>query len=188
MSTDVDELMAVVDCAKPPARGVWTLLRAVAGRWRALIVISFLLCSVGVAAATYFGPHREDRDVTAAATQAADAAAEASVALLSYAPNSLDQDLAAARAHLTGEFLTYYSNFAEEILVPAARQKDVHASATVVRAATIEARQDTAQVLIFLNQNTTSRDNPVPAQTASSIKVGLTKVDGMWRISSFDPV
>jgi Mce-associated membrane protein len=41
---------------------------------------------------------------------------------------------------------------------------------------------------VFLNQNTTSRDNPAPVQTASSVKVGLTKVDGSWRISSFDPV
>ena len=52
----------------------------------------------------------------------------------------------------------------------------------------LEWRPDAAQVLIFLNQNTTSRDNPVPVQTASSVKVGLTKVDGAWRISSFDPV
>lgn len=188
MSVVVDEAASTSRRNEAPARRIRVLVGSIAGRWRLLTVTSFLLISIGVATLTFFGPYRDDRDTAAAATQAADAATHGSVALLSYAPDTLDQDLAAARTHLTGEFLTYYSKFADEILVPAVRQKDVHASATVVRAATIEAHPDAAQVLIFLNQNTTSRDNPVPVQTASSVKVGLTKVDGAWRISSFDPV
>jgi Mce-associated membrane protein len=186
------------DAARPVAAGtgpeeqptsrIRVLVRRVAARWRQLAVVCFLLGSIGAAATTYLGPHRDDRDTAAAASQAVDAAEQGSVALLSYAPDSLERDLADARSHLTGDFLTYYSKFADEILVPAARQQDVHASATVVRAATIAAHPDTAEVLVFLNQNTSSRDNPAPVQTASSVKVGLTKVEGNWRISSFDPV
>jgi Mce-associated membrane protein len=43
-------------------------------------------------------------------------------------------------------------------------------------------------VLVFLNQTTTSKENPNGSFTASSVKVGLNKVDGSWLISAFDPV
>lgn len=39
---------------------------------------------------------------------------------------------------------------------PAAKQKDVQATASVVRAAPVDGRSDTAQVLVYLNQATTS--------------------------------
>lgn len=164
------------------------IARRIAGRWRSIAVMSLVLACTGTAVALYFSTYRSDRASAEAATRVTKAASEGAVALLSYAPASLDHDLAAARSHLTGGFLTYYSQFADQFVAPAAKQKDIHAVASVVRAATIDAHADSAHVLIFLNQTTTSRDNPEPAQSASSVKVGLTKVDGVWRISSFDPI
>lgn len=164
----------------------WT--RRIARRWRPIAVVCVLLASAGSAAALYFGVYRADHGHAGASTAAVDAATEGSVALLSYAPDSLDQDIAGARSHLTGDFLDYYSEFAQKFVVPAAKQKDIRATAAVVRTATIEVQSDTAKVLVFLNQATTSRDNPEPAQAASAVKVGLTKIDGNWLISSFDPI
>ena len=43
-------------------------------------------------------------------------------------------------------------------------------------------------VLVFVNQTTTSKENPDGAFAVSSVKVSLNKVDGTWLISSFDPV
>ncbi|WP_237165943.1 hypothetical protein [Mycolicibacterium peregrinum] len=117
-----------------------------------------------------------------------DAASEGSVALLSYAPDSLDKDFATAKSKLTGDFLDYYSEFANKFVAPAAKEKDIRATASVVRAAPITVQADTAEVLVYLNQATTSRDNPEPAQAASAVKVGLTKIDGGWLISSFNPI
>jgi hypothetical protein len=51
-------------------------------------------------------------------------------------------------------------------------QKDVHATASVVRAAPAELHADTARVSIFRNQTTTSRDDPDPVQSASTVTVG----------------
>jgi Mce-associated membrane protein len=47
---------------------------------------------------------------------------------------------------------------------------------------------DSAVVLVFINQNTTSKENPDGAFASSTVKVGMKKIDGTWRISSFDPV
>ena len=110
------------------------------------------------------------------------------MSLLSYAPDSLDRDLAAAKSHLTGDFLTYYSKFTDQIVAPAAKQKTVKTTASVVRAAVSELHPDSAKVVVFLNQTTTSKDRPDPTHTASSVVVSLTKVNGTWLISAFDPV
>ena len=147
-----------------------------------------LCSSAALAGALYFGQHRADQQTAAAETAAVAAATQGSVALLSYAPDSIEPDLAAAQSHLTGEFLTYYSDFAHQIVAPAAKDKAVHATATVVRAAPVDVDGAHAKVLIFLNQSTTSRDNPDPVQTSSSVMVGMTKRDGRWLISSFDPI
>ncbi|OMC33781.1 twin-arginine translocation pathway signal [Mycobacterium sp. GA-1841] len=167
-----------------PARGERWLRR----RWRAVAIVCVLLASAGAAAAVYFGTYRGAHETAGETTTVIDAASDGSVALLSYTPDSLDHDIDTAESHLTGEFLTYYSQFAEQFVAPAAKDKDIRAAASVVRAAAIDVQPDTAQVLVFLNQATTSRANPQPVQAASAVKVGLTKVDGDWRISSFDPV
>ncbi len=144
--------------------------------------------AAGLVATLYFGQYQTDQQIASAQTAAVSAASQGAVALLSYAPDSLDQDLAAAQTHLTGEFLTYYREFAHQIVAPAARQRDVYATATVVRSAAAEVRVDQATVLMFLNQTTTSRESPDPVQSATSVMVGLVKVDGHWLISSLDPL
>ena len=60
--------------------------------------------------------------------------------------------------------------------------------AVVTRAAVSELRPDSANVLLFVNQSTTSKENPDGSFVASSVKVGMKKVDGNWLISTFDPV
>lgn len=163
-------------------------MHRLARRWRPIVVICVLLASAGSAAALYFGVYRVEHGNAATTTTVIDVASEGSVALLSYAPNSLDKDFADARSRLTGEFLTYYSEFADKFVAPAAKQKDINATATVVRAAPLDVQSDTAEVLVYLNQATTSRDNPEPAQAASAVMVGLTKIGGNWLISSFNPI
>ena len=60
--------------------------------------------------------------------------------------------------------------------------------AKVVLGAVSDLHPDNAEVLLFINQTTTSQENPDGAFAASSVKVGLTKIDGNWLIDSFDPV
>lgn len=58
----------------------------------------------------------------------------------------------------------------------------------MVRAAVADIQPESAEVLVFINQTTTSKENPDGAFAASSVKVGLKKIDGNWLIESFDPV
>lgn len=155
----------------------------------AVLAFVLLAASAGLTSWLYVNDYRPDQETDPAAAQVAlDAAKTGTVALLSYSPESLDQDFANAKSKLTGDFLSYYTQFTEQIVTPAAREKSVKTAASVVRAAVSEIAPDTAEVLVFINQTTTSKENPDGAFAASSVKVGLKKIDGNWLIDSFDPV
>jgi Mce-associated membrane protein len=155
----------------------------------AVVLVLLLLVSGGLVAWLYFTDYRPDRQTDNAAAQSAVAAArEGTVALLSYKPETLEQDFTTAKSHLTGDFLGYYEKFTREIVTPAAKEKAVKTSAQVVSAAVSELHPDSAAVLVFVNQTTTSKDRPDPSMSASSVLVSLTRANGRWLITKFDPV
>ena len=174
---------------KPRPSVVRQTIRGVRSHVVAIVLAVVLFASAGVAAWLYFYQYRPGQQVDqAAANVALEAAKNGTVSLLSYSPESLDKDFANAKSHLTGDFLSYYTQFTQQVVTPAAEQKAVKTSAAVVRAAVSELQPDSAVVLVFINQNTTSKENPDGAFAASAVKVGMNKINGTWLISSFDPV
>jgi Mce-associated membrane protein len=154
-----------------------------------LVLVLALLAAGGLAAWLYFTQYRPDEQSdSAVAKSAVDAARNGTVAMLSYKPDTLDQDFATAKSHLTGDFLTYYDKFTRQIVTPAAKEKAVTTTAQVVGAAASEVRPNSVVVLVFVNQVTTSRERPDPAMASSSVLVSLTNVHGTWLITKFDPV
>lgn len=127
-------------------------------------------------------------DQPAARDAAVQAATAGTVKVLSYTPDTLDRDFAAAKACLTGDFLSYYDQFTRQVVAPAAQEKKLATTATVRRAGVEMLTSESATILVFVDQVTTSADRPSPSQTTSSVRVGLTKVKGSWLISKFDPV
>jgi Mce-associated membrane protein len=153
------------------------------------LLAAVIVAAVALASWMYVFQYRPDQQTDPAAEQAAlTAATEGSVALLSYSPDDIDRDLAAAKSHLTGEFLTYYSQFVDQIVKPATKQKSVKSSAAVTRAAVSEMHADSAVVLVFINQTSTSSARPEPTQLASSVLVTMSNVNGHWFIAKFEPV
>ena len=168
-------------------RDIWS--RKITVKPIPVILIVLVLISGGVTAWLYAHYHRPDQRTSPSIARAAvSAASDGTVALLSYSPDSLDKDFASARSHLTGDFLSYYDQFTQQIVAPAAKQKSLKTSAHVMRAAVAELHPDSAVVLVFVDQSTTSKDNPEPSMAASSALVNLALVDGKWLITKFTPV
>ena len=117
-----------------------------------------------------------------------DAAKSGTEALLTYSPETVDKDLADAKSRLTGDFLKQYSDRVDQTVIPAAKQAGVKTEASVTRAAVEQMQPDSAKVLVFVNQVTTSRQRPTPALSTSSVILTLVKHDGHWLISDFKPV
>jgi Mce-associated membrane protein len=154
-----------------------------------VILIVLLLISGGSAAWLYFNQYKPGQQTNPdVARTVVSAASDGTVALLSYSPESLDKDFAAAKSHLTGDFLSYYNQFTEQIVAPAAKQKSLKTTAHVMGAAVQELHPDSAVVLVFVDQSTTSKDRPDPSMAASNVLVRLTRVNGQWLITKFDPI
>jgi Mce-associated membrane protein len=158
-----------------------------------LLVIAFTGATVGATTLGSWQMQVKSRQLPPVADQPAEreaatqAATTGTVKVLSYSPDSLDQDFSAAEAMLTGDFLTYYKQFTSQVVAPAATQKRVATTATVVRAGVESLTGQTASILVFVNQTTTSQEKPSPATTSSSVRVELAKVNGAWLIDKFNP-
>ncbi len=175
--------------AVPRVGAVRRTLSSVRSRAGVILPAVALVASAGLAAWLFFYQYQPVIETgPASAKVAQEAATNGTVALLSYSPDSVDKDFAAAKSHLTGDFLSYFVRFTEQIVTPAAKQKSIKTRASVVRSAVAEMHSDSAVVLVFIDQNTTSKDNPDGSFSASAVKVGLKKINGSWLISSFDPV
>jgi Mce-associated membrane protein len=180
------------DTAAPikPKRSVLGRIGGGARRhWIAVTLAVALIAAAGLTAWMFLKVYQPDRAMDdASARSAISAASDGTTALLSYSPESLDKDFATAKSKLTGSFLSYYTQFTEQIVAPAAKEKSVKTQAAVVRAALSEMHPDSAVVLVFINQTTQSKDRPDASFINSAVRVTLQKVKGGWLISSFDPV
>lgn len=165
------------------------LTRRWLAKWRPITATALVTAAVGVATGLFFFQYRPDQRFDDRTThQVVQAASEGAVAALSYSYTNLDSDFAKAKSRLTGEFLDYYSKFSHDFIAPAARQGQLTATAKVLRAAVSELHPDSAVVLVFIHQDTVSKQKSDPLTTASSVLVTLTKVKGSWLISKLDPL
>jgi Mce-associated membrane protein len=132
----------------------------------------------------------EDTSVRAsdvARTESVQVAKDATIKLLSYKPDTVEQDLTSARDLLTGDFRDSYTQLTTDVVIPGSKQKQISAVASVPAVASVSADPSRAVVLVFVNQ-TVVVGADAPTATASSVQVTLVKVGDHWLISKFDPV
>lgn len=127
------------------------------------------------------------RDGDSAAAESVQVAKDSTIALLSYKPDTVEQQLSDARSLLTGDFQQAYTDLTTDVVIPGAKEKQISAVATVPAAASVEAEPNRAVVLVFVNQ-TVVVGADAPTDTASSVRVTLEKTGDRWLISGFDPV
>ena len=122
-----------------------------------------------------------------ARVESVQAAKDSTIAILSYQPDTVEQQLAAAAGRLTGQFRDSYRSLTADVVIPAAKQKHISAIASVPAVGSVSVNPNHAVVLVFVNQTVNVGDG-VPTDTASSVRVTLDNVGNRWLISGFDPV
>ena len=127
------------------------------------------------------------RDADIARAESVQAAKDATVALLSYRPDTVEKDVAAAQTRLTGGFVEVCSQKARDVLIPCAKGNNITTVASVPAAASVSATQNTAVLLLFVDQTVTTGASP-PAGATTSARVTLDKVGGRWLVSKFETV
>ena len=150
-------------------------------------VLPAVIVLLGAGAGLLAWQDRSHRAVETARTESVQAAGDATVAILSYKSDTVEQDLRKASDRLTGGFLESFTDLVNKFVIPGAREKKISAAAQVSAAASVSATADRAVVLVFVNQAVTV-EGGAPSGTASSVRVTLDKVDDRWLVSAFDPV
>jgi Mce-associated membrane protein len=187
----VKDEVAQESAPRPSSRikRIGRVLRRGVAQWRAILLTMALLAATGFAVGYFHSVYQPDMQTDDAARhQAIKAASDGAVALLSYSPDTLTQDLNDAKSRVSDSYLPYYQQFAEKVVGISALRGQVTTRATVVKAAVWEMHPNSALVLAFVRLKTTSKDKPDPVVTSSSLKVALTRVNGSWLIENFEAV
>lgn len=158
--------------------------------WARVVAYGVLpaLALVLVAAGGYLHWRNSTADATDRAREDSVAAARSiAISMLTYEPQTVEQQLAAAEEQLTGSFRDTYGSLIDTVVVPDAKERQIAAVTDVPAAASVSAETDHAVVLLFVNQTVTVGAEP-PTKTASSVRVMLDKVGDQWLISEYQPI
>lgn len=164
------------------------------GRWsrRTAIVTASVLGVLTVGAIAGAGwtwsEARTDEQISAARIAAAAVAGEQVPRLLSYTPDTVDTALADASDALTGEFKDQFGELSTTVIAPTSKDKGVVTDAVVVESSIVDVDVDSATLLMFVNQTTTTTADPAPALAGSRVVVALVDTDQGWKISDLHPV
>jgi Mce-associated membrane protein len=108
--------------------------------------------------------------------------------VLSYDARTLDADLAGSRTLVTGGFAARFEELANNVIVPAVRQRNLTTKATVTRGAVIDGHRDQVRALLFVKQVTTLDGQPAPREVSNQVRVTMTRAGGRWLISDLQPL
>ena len=108
-------------------------------RTLAFVGLPVLIVLLGAGAGLLRWQDVSHRAIDTARTESVAAARDATVVILSYKADSVEQDLGAARDRLTGSFLESFTDLVNKVVIPGAREKKISAAAKVSAAASVSA-------------------------------------------------
>lgn len=165
-------------------RGRWSRRTAIG----AASILGVLAVGAIAAAGWTWSEARTDDRITAARDAATAVAGEQVPRLLSYEPDTVDSALSDASDALTGEFKDQFGELSTTVIAPTSKDKGVTTEATVVESSIVDVDVDSATLLMFVNQTTTTTADPAPALAGSRVVVALVETDQGWKISDLHPV
>lgn len=152
-----------------------------------LVLLIVLTLAASGAATVLVLAERRAEAITDARFDAVTAARQRVARILTYSADTIDADIDRARQDTAGAFAQYYLPFARQSIAPAVRKEGTSSVAVVSRAAAVSATEDTVVVVVFIDQQTSSKAQPRPRSTSSTARVTMTKVAGQWLISELTP-
>ncbi|WP_236950012.1 hypothetical protein [Mycobacterium sp. MS1601] len=185
-----DELIDSTVEEVPPSEQPETAAQKAGINWPRVLafgVLPALALILGAAAGFLKWQDSSVRNADVVRIESVQIAKDATVRLLSYKPDTVEQDLGSARDLLTGEFRDSYTQLINDVVIPGSKEKQISAVATVPAAASVSAEPNKAVVLVFVNQ-TVVVGSDAPTGTTSSVQVTMDRVGDRWLISEFDPV
>jgi Mce-associated membrane protein len=148
-----------------------------------IVLLGVLVLVAGVLVPTMWFDLRELRDAEAAGVAALGAAKRMTPGLLSYDYRTVEEDLARAGAHTTGELTGHYKKLRASLVAGVKAQKSVR-TAGVVAGSVVSAEPDRVAVLLFVNTDTVKeipgQDVPERLREKNRIRLVMVRRDTGW--------
>jgi Mce-associated membrane protein len=149
------------------------------------VLVALSAVGVGILLWQFIGDSR----AAASKADALDAARTGTAEVLSFDPTGVNAQLAQARKVVSGAFAAQFEQLATAVIVPATQQIGLSTKAEVSRAAVIDATSSEVNVVEFVKQTTSSKQQPQAKSITNQVKVTMTKADdGRWLISTMQPL
>ncbi|MGW0175093.1 hypothetical protein ACWDUM_14760 [Rhodococcus sp. NPDC003322] len=158
------------------------------GRCIALVTAALAVVAMVVAFTALSWANRAAAEREAVRTDAVAVGPALVESVLSYNSPTVDADLDRAAQAATGGFRERFTDYATKTVAPQSKEQGISTRARVVDVGFVSGTDDHAQLLMFVDQITTSTAQPAPASATSRVEVGLDLVDGQWRIAELTPV
>lgn len=122
------------------------------------------------------------RALHSAVIQAPSVAEKAAEAVLSYQHDTMDKDVAQARAFLSDDYAPSYVNSVKQLVSGAAAEQKATVKAEVLSAGVVQASGERSDVLLFVNQTTTSATRTTPQTALNRVVFTMVRGDGGWKV------
>lgn len=122
------------------------------------------------------------RALHGAVIQAPSVAERAAEAVLSYQHDTMDKDVAQARAFLSDGYAPSYVNSVKKLVSGSAAEQKATVKAEVLSAGVVQASGERSDVLLFVNQTTTSATRTTPQTALNRVVFTMVRDDGGWKV------
>lgn len=151
------------------------------------VVLLGALVAAVVWASNQHGNLDDQKTVDSASADAVATTLDVIPTLLSYDPGTLQEDVAAAQKELTDRFKPQFTQLQKELIEPTVGKDKVLTTAKVQRVAVSKATDDTVDLVVFLEQQTSKAGSEAaPINTRAIVTLKLT--DGRWLVDDLKPV
>lgn len=151
-----------------------------------LLGLVAVVAVVGAVVAVRADGEAESR--TAAGQEGRAFAVEIVPKLLSYEFSTVEGHFAELQDNLGGEFRQQFEEVGRSVIVPSAQERQVVTSAEVVESSVVRADVNEAELLLFVNQSSTSSESPDTKLDGSRVRVRVERSDDRWLITELTPV
>lgn len=141
-----------------------------------------VLMFVGVPRVTDFEDLREAERARVAAESAPSVAERAAEAILAYDHRTIDADRDAAQRFMTPDFAEEYATTFDRTVKPAARTYNARVAAEVQGSSVVRSTEDSAKVLLFVDQTTRSTAHQQPQVALNRVEFEMVLRGGEWLV------
>ncbi|HVV30332.1 MAG TPA: hypothetical protein VHC41_05585 [Mycobacteriales bacterium] len=104
--------------------------------------------------------------------------------VLSYSYKTFDKDNARARQDTTGQFAKDFATLSDTVIAPGAKKAETVTKAQAIASSVLTASRTQVDVMLFIQQSTTSKTQTTTKIDKSTVRVTMAKANGAWLVSN----